>query len=73
MQAVALGGLKDLKDGAYFRRLAERTRQRALMILQLNVRKTLSDLALDYDELADDLDGGDVEIRHPELLPQKLF
>jgi hypothetical protein len=28
-------------------------------------------VAHDYDELAEDLENGAVEIRHPELLPQR--
>ena len=72
MHSVARAGLRDLKDAAYFRRRAERTRGFLRMILQLDVRKTLSDLARDYDGLADDLEPGTDEVRHLELLPQKL-
>jgi hypothetical protein len=28
-------------------------------------------MAREYDDLAEDLDSGAIEIRHPELLPQR--
>jgi hypothetical protein len=72
MHSVVRAGLRDIKDAAYFRRRAERTRGLLRMILQLDVRKRLSDLARDYDELADDLEEGTDAVRHLELLPQRL-
>lgn len=72
MHSAVRGGLRDLKDAAYFRRRAERTRGLLRMILQPGVRKTLMDLARDYDELADDLERGGLTLRYPELLPQRL-
>ena len=71
--AATLSDIKDLKDAAYFRRQAERTTAIAQTILQPDVRKTLSNLARAYEELADDLDQGPVRLRHPELLPQRVL
>jgi hypothetical protein len=72
MHSVARGGLRNLNDAAYFRRRAERTRGLLRMILQLGVRETLSDLARDYDELAEDLERSADTARHLELLRQRL-
>jgi hypothetical protein len=38
---------------------------------QPGVRKTLLDLARDYEELAEDVERGIVALRHPELLPRR--
>jgi hypothetical protein len=72
MRAVVLAGFKNLKDASYFRSRAEQTRGLSRQILQLDVRKTLVDLAQEYDELADDLERGALDLRHPELLPQRM-
>lgn len=40
-------------------------------MLQPGIRKTLLELARDYDELADDFANCAVEARHPELMPQR--
>jgi hypothetical protein len=71
--AATLSDIKDLKDATYFRRQAEWTTAKAQLILQPDVRKTLSNLARKYEELADDLDRELVRLRHPELLPQKVL
>jgi hypothetical protein len=69
--AAVLSDLRDFKDGDYFRRRAERTRELSRTILQPDVRWTMLNLARDYDELADDLEQGTAGIRHPELLPRR--
>jgi hypothetical protein len=54
----------------YFRRRADQTRGLSRQMLQPGIRKTLLDLARDYDELAEDLANCAIEVRHPELMPQ---
>jgi hypothetical protein len=71
MRSVVLTGLKNLKDADYFRRRADQTRGLSRQMLQPSVRKTLLDLAQDYDELAEDLANCSIEVRHPELMPQR--
>lgn len=71
MHSVVLTGLKNLKDSAYFRRRADQTRGLSRQMLQPGIRKTLLDLARDYDELAEDLANCAIEVRHPELMPQR--
>ena len=48
----------------HLRQLAERTWQRDLEALLLRV-------AQDYDEIAEDLEAGATEVRHPELFGEK--
>jgi hypothetical protein len=71
MHSAVLGGLRELRDAGYFRHRAEQTRQLSLIMWQPGVRKTLLELARDYDELAEDLERGTAAIRHPELLPRR--
>jgi hypothetical protein len=70
MHSVVPGELNGSKDAAYFRRRADRTRELSELMLQVDVRKTLLDLARDYDELAEDLANGVKYVRHPELMPR---
>ena len=67
MRSVVVEGLRDLRDADYFRHRAEQTRRISLLMWQPGVRKTLLDLAQDYEELAEDLAQG-ITVRHPELL-----
>jgi len=71
MHAVVLSGLRNLKDADYFRRRADQTRGLSRQMLQPSVRKTLLDLARDYDEVAEDLTNSATKMRHPELMPQR--
>ena len=41
------------------------------MVHQIDVRDTLRQTAQDFDDIAEDLETGAVEVRHPELLPQR--
>jgi hypothetical protein len=59
-----------MQDAAYYRRRAERVRQLARNTSE-SVYDELMQLAQDFEDIADDLLHGAVEIRHPELLPQK--
>jgi hypothetical protein len=71
MRSVVLTGLKNMEDAAYFRRRADQTRGLSRRMLQPGIRKTLLDLARDYDELADDLANYAIDVRHPELMPRR--
>jgi hypothetical protein len=41
------------------------------MVHQPAVRDDLYRLAQDFDDITEDIENGAVEIRHPELLPQR--
>jgi hypothetical protein len=55
----------------YYRKQAAHLRKLRGAVLQEDLRKTLERLAEDYDDIAEDLETGAIEIRHPELLPQR--
>ena len=55
----------------YYRDQARLARRLSGMVYQSDVRKTLDRVARDFDELAEDLETGAVEVRHPELMPQQ--
>jgi hypothetical protein len=55
----------------YYREQAQHARRLASMVHQRDVRDTLRKTAQDFDEIAYDLEIGAVEVRHPELLPQR--
>jgi hypothetical protein len=59
-----------MQDAAYYRQRAERVRQLARMSSD-SVYEEMMRLARDFEDIADDLLHGAVEIRHPELMPQK--
>ena len=69
MRSVVFRELKYPKDPAYFRRRADQTRNISQLMLQPDIRKNLQDLAREYDELADDLANGRIDVRHRELMP----
>jgi hypothetical protein len=60
-----------MEHAAYYREQAGRARRLARGINHPEVTEQLLRMARDYDELAEDLERGAVEIRHPELLPQR--
>lgn len=60
-----------MHDANHYRDQAERARWLARNVGDPEMRKTLEDLARDFDELAEDLELGAIEIRHAELLPQR--
>ena len=70
MHSVVLQGLRELRDAGYFRRRAEQAIQLSLVMWQPGIRKTLLDLARDYEVLAQDVEHGAVAVRHLELLPR---
>ena len=55
----------------YYREQARRARRLAAMAHQPELKETLTQAAQDFDDIAYDLEVGAVEIRHPELLPQR--
>ena len=55
----------------YYRRQAVRARKIADIAHQPEIQEMLRAAAHDYEEIAEDIDAGAVEIRHPELLPQR--
>jgi hypothetical protein len=59
-----------MQNAAYYRERAERVRWLARHGSD-GVYDELMHLAQDFEELADDLLHGAIEIRHPELMPQK--
>jgi hypothetical protein len=55
-------------DGAsYYRQRADHLRRLAEMTWQRDLEGVVRSLAQDYDETAEDLEGGAKEVRHPEL------
>ena len=57
-----------MQNAAYYRERAERVRYLARHTSD-SVYDELMQLAHDFEELADDLLRGAIEIRHPELMP----
>ena len=60
-----------MMDADYYREKAEQARRLAGGIYNREIAQELRDMARDYDENADDLDAGAVEVPHPELMPQE--
>jgi hypothetical protein len=56
-----------MHDAAYYREQAERARRLAKVPTDRETQEALERLAQDYWEVAEDLEGGAEEIRHPEL------
>jgi hypothetical protein len=59
-----------MRDPSYYRDQAERARRLAMEPTDRETKERLRELARDYLEIAEDLEHGAAEIRHPELLPQ---
>jgi hypothetical protein len=59
-----------MHDATYYREQASRARRLARHLHQRDESALLSQMATDYDELAEDLEAGAVEIRHRNLMPQ---
>jgi hypothetical protein len=59
-----------MKDAAYYRECAAHARRLAEMSYQGELRDFLRDMARDYDDVAEDLENGAIEVRHPDLMPQ---
>ena len=59
-----------MQDASYYRDQAERARRLARAITNRETEALLSRVARDYEDFAEDLETGAIEIRHPELMPQ---
>jgi len=57
-------------DPSYYRSQADRVRRLAGVPTDRETQNTLREMAQDYLDLAEDLERGAIEIRHPELMPQ---
>lgn len=60
-----------MQEPSYYRQQAERARRLARSSTRGDIEEQLLRMAQEYEELAEDLDSGAIEIRHPELLPQR--
>jgi len=60
-----------MHDARYYREQAERLRQLARDTQGDTISRDLERLAEDFDDVADDLDSGRIEIVRPDLLPQR--
>jgi len=59
-----------MHDPSYYRDQAERALRLAWAVTDPAAARALYEAARDYDDVAEDLESGAVEIRHPELMPQ---
>jgi hypothetical protein len=59
-----------MHSASYYRAQADRSRRLANHAND-QIRRALTQLAQDLDEIAEDLERGAIEIRHPELMPQR--
>lgn len=59
-----------MQDAAHYRAEAQRARRLARSITHPEVVANLERLARNYDEIAEDLEKGAEQIRHPHLLSQ---
>jgi hypothetical protein len=56
---------------SYYIDQANRARRLAREQTHHETKTLLERVAQDYDDIAEDLENGAVEIRHPEMLPQR--
>ena len=59
-----------MQDASYYREQAQRVRRLAGVPSDRETQETLLRMAQDYADIAEDLENGAIEIRHPELMPQ---
>ena len=57
-----------MASAAYYRTKANNARRLADAAWQPELKDRLNGLADDYDEIAEDIETGSTDIRHPELL-----
>jgi len=57
-------------DVSYYREQADRARRLAKVPTDRETQDMLRQMAQDYTDIAEDLETGAIEIRHPELMPQ---
>jgi hypothetical protein len=59
-----------MHSAKYYREQAAHARRLSKMVHQAELRDKFERFANDYDDIAEDLEKGAIEIQHPELLPQ---
>jgi hypothetical protein len=59
-----------MRDASYYRSQAARVRRLSMVPSDRETQDILQQMARDYAELAEDLESGAIEVRHPELMPQ---
>lgn len=57
-----------MKPASFYRSQAERARRVANAVQEPQIRTNFWQLAQDFEEIAEDLERGKTEMRHPELL-----
>jgi len=57
-------------EPSYYREQAERAHRLATVPNDSETREALERMARDYEDIAEDLESGAIEIRHPDLMPQ---
>ena len=55
----------------HYRQQALRARHIADLAHQPEIQEMLRTAAHDYEDIAEDIESGAIEVRHPELLPQR--
>jgi hypothetical protein len=60
----------NMQTAAYYLEHAEKAERLALFIGDEEAKSNLEKMAHDYRDIAQDLENGAIDIRHPELMPQ---
>ena len=60
----------EMQEASYYRDQASRARRLARGVTDREVADQLARTAEDYDDIAEDLERGIIEVRHRELMPQ---
>jgi len=63
--------VKKMHEASYYREQAERLRHMARDTNNDRVARELERLAVDFDDIAEDIELGAIEIIRPDLLPQR--
>jgi hypothetical protein len=63
------GPVAGMQNASHYREQAERARRLARVTTARAIEESLARTAKDYSDIADDLESGAIEIRHPELMP----
>ena len=59
-----------MREISYYRKQAERAKRLADGTIDQELSEALASAARDFADIADDLERGAVEVRHPELVTQ---
>jgi hypothetical protein len=60
-----------MQSARYYRGQAAQAQRLAVISTNQDVMDLLKKLTIDYNDIAEDLERGLIEIKHPELLPQQ--